>query len=117
MPAGIGTSQAGRTPAPGRWIRTASPGACRPICDHAHAGGQKIIVWFEPERVTPGTFLYTNNPAWLLGHDGEQKLLNLGNDEARQWLTDHVSGMLTEQGIDLYRQDFNMDPLPLLAGQ
>ena len=43
------------------------PGGLRPICDHAHAGGQKIIVWFEPERVTPGTFLYTNNPAWLLG--------------------------------------------------
>ena len=88
------------------------PGGLRPICDHAHAGGEKIIVWFEPERVTPGTFLYTNNPAWLLGEDGQQKLLNLGNDEARQWLTDHVSKTLTEQGIDLYRQDFNMDPLP-----
>ena len=87
------------------------PGGLRPICDHAHAGGEKTIVWFEPERVTPGTFLYTNNPAWLLGHDGQQKLLNLGNDEARQWLADHVNQTLTEQGIDLYRQDFNMDPL------
>ena len=88
------------------------PGGLRPISDHAHAGGEKTIVWFEPERVTPGTFLYTNNPAWLLGHDGQQKLLNLGNDEARQWLADHVNKTLTEQGIDLYRQDFNMDPLP-----
>ena len=88
------------------------PGGLRPICDHAHAGGEKIIVWFEPERVTPGTFLYTNNPTWLLGHVGEQKLLNLGNAEARQWLTDHVNRMLTEQGIDLYRQDYNIDPLP-----
>lgn len=88
------------------------PGGLRPICDHAHGGGEKIIVWFEPERVTPGTFLYTNNPAWLLGQDGEQKLLNLGNDEARQWLTDHVNKMLAEQCIDLYRQDYNIDPLP-----
>jgi len=88
------------------------PGGLRPISDHAHAGGQKIIVWFEPERVTPGTFLYTNSPAWLLGRDGEQKLLNLGNDQARLWLTAHVSKTLTEQGIDLYRQDFNIDPLP-----
>ena len=55
--------------------------------------------------MTPGTFLYTNNPAWLLGRDGEQKLLNLGNPEARQWLTDHVDAMLTHEGIDLYRQD------------
>ncbi len=71
-----------------------------------------LIVRFEPERVTPGTFLYTNNPTWLLGHDGQQKLLNLGNVEAHQWLTDHVDGMLRREGIDLYRQDFNIDPLP-----
>jgi alpha-galactosidase len=38
-------------------------------------------------------------------------LLNLGNDEARQWLIEHVDRLITEQGIDLYRQDFNMDPL------
>ena len=57
-----------------------------------------LIVWFEPERVTPGTFLYTNNPAWLLGRDGEQKLLNLGNPEARQWLTDHVDAHAHARG-------------------
>ncbi|MDY0165248.1 MAG: alpha-galactosidase [Thermoguttaceae bacterium] len=39
------------------------------------------------------------------------RLLNLGNPAARQWLTDHVDKLLTEQRIDLYRQDFNMDPL------
>jgi alpha-galactosidase len=39
------------------------------------------------------------------------RLLNLGNPAARQWLTDHVDKLLTEQSIDLYRQDFNMDPL------
>ncbi len=77
----------------------------------AHSKGMGLIVWFEPERVTPGTFLYTNNPAWLLGRDGEQKLLNLGNAQARQWLTDHVDAMLTREGIDFYRQDFNIDPL------
>jgi alpha-galactosidase len=81
-------------------------GGLRPICDHAHAGGQKIIVWFEPERVTKGTWLWDKHPEWLLGD-----LLNLGNDEARHWLTDHVNQTLTEQGIDLYRQDFNIDPL------
>ncbi|NQT17086.1 MAG: alpha-galactosidase, partial [Planctomycetes bacterium] len=39
------------------------------------------------------------------------RLLNLGNSAARQWLTEHIDKLLTEQGIDLYRQDFNMDPL------
>jgi alpha-galactosidase len=87
------------------------PGGFRPITDHAHEKGVRSIVWFEPERVTPGTWLYENHPEWLLGQEGGQKLLNLGNREAREWLTGHVDKLLTEQGIDLYRQDFNMDPL------
>ena len=87
------------------------PNGLRAITDYAHERGIKCIVWFEPERVTPGTWLYENHPEWLLGADGEQKLLDLGNPEARQWLTDHVDKVITEQGIDLYRQDFNMDPL------
>jgi alpha-galactosidase len=92
------------------------PHGLRAITDHAHARGVKCIVWFEPERVTPGTFLYTNNPAWLLGRDGGQKLLNLGNPDARAWLVNHIDHLLTAQGIDLYRQDFNIDPLSYWRG-
>jgi alpha-galactosidase len=87
------------------------PHGLRAISDHAHGKGVKTLVWFEPERVTPGTWLYEKHPEWLLGTDGGQKLLSLGNDDARKWLTDHIDQLLTEQGIDLYRQDFNMDPL------
>ncbi|MFA6240939.1 MAG: NPCBM/NEW2 domain-containing protein, partial [Candidatus Hydrogenedentales bacterium] len=86
------------------------PRGLRAITDHAHAKGIKSIVWFEPERVTPGTWLYDTHPEWLLGNDGEQKLLNLGHPEAWSWLVNHVDKLITEQGIDLYRQDFNMDP-------
>jgi alpha-galactosidase len=92
------------------------PHGFRPVSELAHSKGMGLIVWFEPERVWPGTFLYTNNPAWLLGRDGEQKLLNLGNPDARRWLTDHVDAMLTREGIDLYRQDFNIDPLAFWRG-
>lgn len=87
------------------------PGGLRPIADHARSKGVRSIVWFEPERVTPGTWLYEERAAWLLGKDGEQKLLNLGNPEALAWLIDHVDGLIKSQGIDLYRNDFNCDPL------
>lgn len=87
------------------------PGGLRAITDHAHAKGVKSIVWFEPERVAPDTWLYDTHPEWLLVRDGEQKLLNLGNPDARKWLTEHVDDLLKSEGIDLYRQDFNMDPL------
>jgi alpha-galactosidase len=87
------------------------PRGLRAITDHAHEKGIQTILWFEPERVTPGTWLYDTHPEWLLGKDGEQKLLNLGNPEALKWLIDHTDKLMTDQGIDLYRQDFNMDPL------
>jgi alpha-galactosidase len=83
------------------------PGGLRAISDHARNRGIKTLVWFEPERVAGGTWLAENHPEWLLG----STLLNLGNPAARTWLTDHVDRVLSQQGIDLYRQDFNMDPL------
>jgi len=87
------------------------PGGLRPISDHAHAKDVDIIVWFEPERVARDTWLSNTHPEWIHGgRDGG--LLNLGNPEAWQWLTEHVDRLITEQGIDLYRQDFNIDPLP-----
>jgi len=88
------------------------PRGIKAVSDLAHSKGMKLILWFEPERVTPGTWLYQAHPEWLLGKDGQQKLLNLGSVEARRWLTDHIDRFLTQQGVDLYRQDFNMDPLP-----
>ncbi len=110
---------AGWYPNKGGWPNTGTwevdttrfPRGLRAITDHAHDKGVKSIVWFEPERVTPGTWLY-GHPQWLLGKDGEQKLLNMGNPEALAWLTDHTDKMIVEQGIDLYRQDYNIDPLP-----
>ena len=86
------------------------PHGLRAVSDYAHKHGIKILVWFEPERVTADTWITRNHPEWVLG-GAQGGLLNLGNDEARAWLTEHVDRLLTEQGIDLYRQDFNMDPL------
>ncbi len=88
------------------------PRGLRAISDYAHAKGVKTLVWFEPERVYRGTWLSEKHPDWLLGHEGDNRLLDLGNPQAREWLTNHIDQLLTEQGIDLYRQDFNFDPLP-----
>ncbi len=121
---------AGWYPHPGKWFYTGTweverkrfPRGLREVNDCAHAHGMKTVVWFEPERVTPGSWLYENHPEWLLGCPKESsqtpqlgklanRLLNLGNPDARRWITGHVSKMLTDEGIDVYRQDFNIDPL------
>ncbi|MGD0093780.1 MAG: alpha-galactosidase [Planctomycetota bacterium] len=83
------------------------PKGIRAVSDYAHSKDMKLVLWFEPERVHAGTWLHKTHPEWLL----KGQLLNLGNPEAREWLTAHIDKFLTEQGIDLYRQDFNMDPL------
>ncbi len=101
-------------PQVGTWEvdRERFPGGIRAVSDHAHAKGMKLILWFEPERVAPGTWLYENRPQWLLG----RVLLDLGNPKAREWLTDRVDQLSKEHGIDLYRQDFNMAPLGFWRG-
>ena len=88
------------------------PRGFKPIGDEAHKKGMNILVWFEPERIAADTWLTRNHPEWILGGAGGG-LLNLGNPEAQKWLTDHVDKLLKEQGIDIYSQDFNMDPLDL----
>lgn len=88
------------------------PHGLRAVCDHAHANGMKTLVWFEPERVHPDTWLWKERPKWLLSSaENNNRLLDLGNPAALKWLINHVSRTIREQGIDLYRQDFNFEPL------
>jgi alpha-galactosidase len=93
----------------GTWEPDATrfPAGIRAVSDYVHARGMKLVLWFEPERVAPGTWIAKNHPEWVLGGT----LLNLGNPGTLAWLTDHVDRLIREQGVDLYRQDFNMDPL------
>ncbi|MCL2118492.1 MAG: alpha-galactosidase [Planctomycetaceae bacterium] len=86
------------------------PGGLRPITDHGRSKGVRSIVWFEPERVAADTWLSNERPEWVLG--GKQGgLLNLGHPDAWQWCVEHIDAIITKEGIDLYRQDFNMGPL------
>jgi alpha-galactosidase len=111
---------AGWYPFKGGWWNTGTwepdpqrfPHGIRGVADHAHAKGVKILVWFEPERVTAGTWLYEKHPEWLLSRpDDNQRLLNLGKPEAFQWLVQTLDKFINEQGVDVYRTDFNISPL------
>lgn len=88
------------------------PNDLRPVFDHARSKGiSKSILWFEPERVAPGRWLYEQRPQWLLGREGQYKLLNLGNPEALDWVTNMVDKTLKDAGVTIYREDFNFGPL------
>jgi len=114
----------------GNWFpkKRAFPRGLKPVAEEAKKHGMGFVLWFEPERVYPGTWLYDNHPGWLLmpteeiiknlppWNEKANALLNLGNPEARQWLTEHISSMIEEVGITVYRQDFNIDPLDYWRG-
>ncbi|MCX6219643.1 MAG: alpha-galactosidase [Bacteroidia bacterium] len=89
------------------------PNGLKPVTDAAHKVGAKFLLWFEPERVTKNTQFADKNPEWLLNLSGKDNaLFNLGNNEARLWLTNYISDFLKKEGVDYYRQDFNFDPMP-----
>ncbi len=114
---------AGWYPCGGSWPNTGTwepdptrfPKGIKEVSDHAHAKGLKLVLWFEPERVAPGSWLTKNHPQWIFGGAGGG-LLNMGNPEAGQWVAEHFSRLIKQQGIDLYREDFNIDPLGYWRG-
>ncbi len=91
------------------------PHGLKPVSDRAHEHGMKMMVWFEPERVHSESDVWRYHRDWLLDCGETVRpgsyLFNLGNDEAREWLTQTLIRFIRENGIDIYRQDFNMDPL------
>ncbi len=89
---------------------TRFPNGIKPLSDILHQNNAKLILWFEPERVYSGTWLAINHPDWIYG-GANGGLLKLGQPAARDWVTHKVSAMVDSQGIDVYRQDFNIDPL------
>jgi len=104
-------------PKVGTWEvdRKRFPGGLKAVSDHAHAKGIELLVWFEVERVAAGSWIAENHPEWVYGgKDGG--LLRMDDPEVRNWITNHIDQMITEEGIDFYRSDFNIDPLPFWRG-
>ncbi|WP_418422948.1 glycoside hydrolase family 36 protein [Alistipes sp.] len=103
----------------GNWTvdRERFPEGLKPVSDAVHETGAKFMVWFEPERVVKGTQWATEHKEWMLDtawpEGSEQStwyLFDLGNDAACDWLCKYYGDLIEENGIDYYRQDFNMLP-------
>ncbi|MBM3189590.1 MAG: hypothetical protein FJZ90_12805, partial [Chloroflexi bacterium] len=89
------------------------PRGVQPISAACRERGLRFILWFEPERVGPGTYLDRTYPQWVLKAPGERwSLFNLGDDQAREWMTDYLTRCMEAYTPDVLRIDFNMVPLP-----
>ena len=88
------------------------PHGIRPLSDLTHELGMKFILWFEPERVAPGTHIDKTYPQWVL-RVGKRPggVFDLGNPEARKWMTDYLCQCIEAYNMDVLRIDHNIDPL------
>lgn len=100
----------------GDWVVSplVHPDGLRDFSKAVHDAGMKLILWFEPERVIPGTPTAREHPEYFLGDGSENPwsiLLNLGDERAWSYIYETLSGLIADIGIDCYRQDFNFAPL------
>ena len=86
------------------------PNGLKPVTDACHATGMKFVLWFEPERVAEGTQIAREHPEFVFG-GAKGGLFKLSDPAALRWLTDTLSKDIGDYGLDVYRNDFNMDPL------
>lgn len=122
----------------GTWTvnSTRYPNGLAPVVDAARDAGMSFILWFEPERARTDSELGVNHSGWLLAPpsgyqsflrqnapslqlEADDRLLNFGDDDAREWITDRVNQILDDAGVNViagdvpgfYREDSNIDPL------
>lgn len=88
------------------------------ISDYGKEKGIGLVLWYEPERVKKGetqdTYLYTVGKAhedWIIENGSDTNLWNFACDDALSFMCEYVSASLIENGVSVYRQDFNMEPL------
>ena len=90
------------------------PRGLAPIGKACEENDIDFLLWFEPERVRTGEEIDVEHPEFLLSVEGsDNKLFDLGNPEAREWITNRVDSIIKASGVKIYRQDFNFDPLPI----
>lgn len=97
----------------GNWIENPDnwPNGLRELSDACHQMGRKFMVWFEPERVIEGTKWAREHPEFMLRLANNSTLLfNLADSSAVDWLCQYIGDFIERNGIDYYRQDFNMNP-------
>jgi alpha-galactosidase len=98
----------------GRWnVKTnLYPQGFKPLSEALRKDKRELMLWFEPERVVAGTPWHKEHRNWMFDTGSDTLLFNLGNPDARRFVTDFISARIAEFGLGCYRQDFNMDPFP-----
>ncbi len=78
-----------------------------------HKVGIKVLMWFEPERVTNVDALARNygyRPEWAISNGHNVITNNLGDKDCLAWTLNRIIKVMGENEVDMYREDNNSDP-------
>ncbi len=84
------------------------------LSSYAREKGLGHVLWYEPERVYPGTFFHktgSEHEQWLISTGDENIMWNLANEDAFNYYCEYLLNSMKENGVTVYRQDFNFAPL------
>jgi alpha-galactosidase len=108
----------------GDWIvnKHRHPGTLKPVSDAIKKNNMQFLLWFEPLRVSYGTDVTLQHSEWFINTNGtpasgQNWLLDIGKPEALQYITNTISDLIQQNGVDWYREDFNFDPYPYFTYQ
>ncbi len=98
------------------------PNTLSPVDDLLESHGDKFLLWFEPEwNLLHNNVLFEQKTGfkteWFLSGGGSSsiQLLNLANDDCYDWLMNRLCGVIRQNGVEYFRDDFNNDPAPAWA--
>lgn len=83
------------------------------LSSYASEKGLGHVLWYEPERVCIGTDLYntgSEHDKWLVNNDDYFVMWNLAEEDALNYLCEYIDASIKENGVTVYRQDFNFAP-------
>jgi len=88
------------------------PDGLAPLIAHVHGLGMSFGLWFEPEMINPDSDIHRAHPDWALGGEDQilgrnQKALNMGCVDVRDFLFDRIAAILETQAIDYIKWDHN----------
>ncbi len=95
------------------------PAGMKPVADAIHEAGMKYCVWFEPERLysgmdsakdLKGKLIPPNADQYEHLPDGTLCLVDYADPAAVDYFIEKLDALITDNGIDMYRQDFNINP-------
>lgn len=88
------------------------PGGLKDAIAWLRERGIKYQLWFEPERINLVNEPWTEYMLPLHNMEDKNVIIALHKDEVADQLIEKISKMIEELGITIYRQDFNIGPIP-----